>query len=127
MPLPQWTISSAISVATSASISRSLMEVVPPLMWPTTWGAASRTTSALMGLEPAIEGPPVWIVTVMPCCLAHFTMGAASWPVRTEPRPISPTRRTPARAISAKSSSTRPSSRIGAPAWTLTPAGRRFA
>ena len=30
-------------------------------------------------------------------------------------------------AISAKSSSTRPSSRMGAPAWTFTPAGRRLA
>ena len=59
LPLPQWTISSAMLVATSESISRSLMEVVPPLMWPTTWGSASSTTSALMGLEPAMDGPPV--------------------------------------------------------------------
>ena len=54
-------------------------------------------------------------------------MGAASGPVLTEPSPISPTSLTPARAISAKSSSTIPSSRIGAPACTLTPAGRKFA
>ena len=59
LPLPQWTISSAMLVATSESISRSLIDVVPPLMWPTTWGSASSTTSALMGLEPAMEGPPV--------------------------------------------------------------------
>ena len=58
----------------------------------------------------------MWIVTVMPCFLAHFTIGAASLPVRTDPSPISPTRRTPARAISVKSSSTSPSSRMGAPA-----------
>ena len=71
-----------------------------------------------------MDGPPVWMVTVMPCFLAHRTMGAASLPVLTEPSPISPTSLTPARAISAKSSSTMPSSRMGAPACTLTPAGR---
>src|SRR4030095_9549317 len=80
LPLPQWTISSAICVATSASISRSLIEVVPPLMWPTTSGSASSTTSPLIALEPAMDGPPVWMVTVMPCFFAHFTMGAASLP-----------------------------------------------
>src|SRR5215467_7346101 len=80
-----------------------------------------------MGLLPAIDGPPVWIVTVMPCALAHRTIGAASLPVFTEPRPISPTSRTPAAAISAKSCSVMPSSRIGAPACTLTPPGRKLA
>ena len=78
-----------------------------------------------MGLDPAIDGPPVWMVTVIPCCFAQPTIGAASRPVRTEPRPISPTSRTPARAISAKSPSVMPSSRIGAPAWTLAPPGRK--
>ena len=73
-----------------------------------------------------MEGPPVWMVTVIPCCFAHLTMGAASRPVRTEPRPISPTSFTPARAISAKSASVRPSSRMGAPAWTFAPPGRKF-
>src|SRR3989442_7177668 len=96
-------------------------------MWPTTSGAASRTTSALMGLEPAIEGPPVWMVTVIPCVLAQRTIGAASLPDLTEPSPISPTSLTPAAAISAKSFSTMPSSRMGAPAWTFTPPGRKFA
>ena len=48
-----------------------------------------------MGLEPAMDGPPVWMVTVMPCFLAHLTIGAASLPVRTEPSPISPTRLDP--------------------------------
>src|SRR5207237_278613 len=80
--------------------------------------------SALIGLEPAIDGPPVWIVTVMPCCFAQRTIGAASLPVLTEPSPISPTSFTPAAAISAKSASVRPSSRIGAPASTFTPPGR---
>src|SRR5215831_14957533 len=105
LPLPQWTISRAICVATSESISRSLMEVVPPLMWPTTCGSASSTTSALMGFDPAIDGPPVWMVTVMPCCFAQRTMGAASLPVFTDPRPISPTSFTPCLAISAKCTS----------------------
>ena len=95
-------------------------------MWPTTWGSASSTTSALIGLEPAIDGPPVWMVTVIPWRFAQRTMGAASAPVFTEPRPISPTSLTPARAISAKSSSTSPSSRMGAPACIFTPAGRTF-
>ena len=67
------------SVATSESISRSLIDVVPPLMWPTTWGSASSTTSALIGFEPAMDGPPVWMVTVIPCCFAQRTMGAASF------------------------------------------------
>ena len=125
--LPHWTISTAMSVATSRSISAGVSEVVPPLMWPTTSGLASSTTSAPMGLDPAIEGPPVWIVTVIPCALAHRTIGAASLPVLTEPSPISPTSLTPAAAISAKSDSTRPSSRMGAPAWTFTPPGRKFA
>ncbi len=116
-----------MSVATSESISRSLIDVVPPLMCPTTWGRASSTTSALIGLDPAMDGPPVWMVTVIPCCFAQRTIGAASLPVRTVPRPISPISFTPARAISAKSSSTMPSSRIGAPACTLTPAGRALA
>src|SRR6185295_19334194 len=80
-----------------------------------------------MGLEPAMDGPPVWIVTVMPCALAQRTIGAASLPVFTEPRPISPTSFTPAAAISLKSASVRPSSKIGAPASTLTPPGRKFA
>src|SRR6058998_2080196 len=93
---PHWTISTAMSVATSRSISAGASEVVPPLMWPTTSGLASRTTSASMGLEPAIEGPPVWIVTVIPCALAQRTIGAASLPVLTEPSPISPTSVTPA-------------------------------
>src|SRR5436309_3229211 len=77
---PHWTISTAMSVATSRSISAGASEVVPPLMWPTTSGLASRTTSASMGLEPAIEGPPVWIVTVIPCALAQRTIGAAAEP-----------------------------------------------
>src|SRR5438309_1269701 len=96
---PHCTISSAMSVATSRSISAGVMDVVPPLMWPTTSGAVSSTTSALIGLLPAIEGPPVWMVTVMPWARAQRTIGAASLPVFTEPRPISPTRRTPAAAI----------------------------
>ena len=116
-----------MSVATSRSISAGVIDVVPPLMWPTTSGAASSTTSALIGLLPAIEGPPVWVVTVMPWARAQRTIGAASLPVFTEPRPISPTRRTPAAAISAKSPSVMPSSRMGAPAWTFTPPGRKFA
>src|SRR5438552_4612999 len=124
---PHCTISSAMSVATSRSISAGVMDVVPPLMWPTTSGAASSTTSALIGLLPAIEGPPVWMVTVMPWARAQRTIGAASLPVFTEPRPISPTRRTPAAAISAKSPSVMPSSRMGAPASTFTPPGRKLA
>ena len=79
-----------------------------------------------MALEPAIDGPPVWNVTVMPWVLAQATIGAAWAPVFTPPRPISPTSVTPASAMSAKSRSSNPSSRIGAPAWTLTPAGRKF-
>ena len=43
-----------------------------------------------------MDGPPVWIVTVIPCCFAHRTIGAASLPVLTEPSPISPTSFTPA-------------------------------
>ena len=76
---------------------------------------------------PAMDGPPVWNVETMPCCRAQASIGAASAPVLTEPRPTSPTRLTPASASSAKSCSSRPSSRIGAPAWTLTPAGRTLA
>ena len=34
-------------------------------------GFASRTASAAIGFEPAIDGPPVWNVTVMPCCFAQ--------------------------------------------------------
>ena len=80
-----------------------------------------------MALDPAIDGPPVWNVETMPCCRAQASIGAASAPVLTDPRPTSPTRLTPAAASSAKSCSSRPSSRIGAPAWTLTPAGRTLA
>ena len=67
-PLPQWTISIAIPDATSASMSASDSAVVPPLTWPTMSGRASRTTSARIALEPAIDGPPVWNVETMPCC-----------------------------------------------------------
>ena len=116
-----------MSVATSRSISVGVIDVVPPLMCPTTCGSASSTTSALIGLEPAIDGPPVWMVTVIPCCLAQRTIGAASLPVFTEPRPISPTSFTPAEAMSAKSASVSPSSRMGAPPCTFTPPGRKFA
>ena len=80
-----------------------------------------------MGLEPAMEGPPVWIVTVMPCFLAHRTIGAASLPVLTEPSPISPTSLTPARAISAKSSSTRPELQDRRPRVNLDAGGTRVA
>ena len=67
-PLPQWTISIAIPLATSCSMSASGRAVVPPLMWPTMSGRASSTTSARIALEPAIDGPPVWNVDTMPCC-----------------------------------------------------------
>ena len=126
-PLPQWTISIAMSVPTTRSMSSSDIGVVPPLTWPTMCGFASRTASAAIGFEPAIDGPPVWNVTVMPCCFAQATIGAACAPVLTLPSPISPTSVTPPAAISAKSCSSSPSSRIGAPALTFTPAGRRFA
>ena len=67
--------------------------------------------------------------TSTPCRAAapSASIGAASAPVFTEPRPTSPIRLTPAAASSAKSASSSPSSRIGAPAWTLTPAGRTLA
>ena len=66
-PLPQWTISIAIPLATSCSMSASGSAVVPPLTWPTMSGRASSTTSARIALEPAIDGPPVWNVDTMPC------------------------------------------------------------
>ena len=121
--LPQWTISIAMPDATSASMSASGSAVVPPLMWPTMCGRASRTTSARIADEPAIDGPPVWNVETNPCARAQASIGAASAPVFTEPSPTSPMRLTPASASSAKSCSSRPSSRIGAPARTFTPAG----
>ena len=108
-------------------MSRSGSEVVPPLMWPAMCGLASRTASARIAHEPGSDGPPVWNVETIPFARPHATIGAASAPVFTDPRPISPMRRTPAAAISAKSASTIPSSRIGAPARTLTPPGRRLA
>ena len=86
-PLPQWTISIAIPLATSCSMSASGSAVVPPLMWPTMSGRASSTTSARMALDPAIDGPPVWNVETMPCCRAQASIGAACAPVFTEPRP----------------------------------------
>ena len=118
-PLPQWTISIAMSVSTTRSMSASDIGVVPPLTWPTMCGRASSTASAAIGFEPAIDGPPVWNVTVIPCCFAQATIGAACAPVLTLPSPISPTSVTPPAAISAKSCSSSPSSRIGAPAVDL--------
>ncbi len=108
-------------------MSSSGSAVVPPFTWPTMSGRASSTTSARMALEPAMDGPPVWNVETMPCCRAHASIGAAAAPVLTDPSPTSPIRFTPASAMSAKSCSSRPVSRIGAPAWTLTPAGRTLA
>ena len=81
------------------------------------------TVSAPIADDPGSEGPPVWIVETIPCVRAHSTIGAAAAPVRTDPSPISPSRLTPPAAISAMSSSVRPSSRIGAPPWTFTPPG----
>ena len=128
-PFPQCTSSRAIpdSDSISRSMSRSGREVVPPLTWPAISGAASRTASAPIAPEPGRDGPPVWKVDVIPNERAQATIGAASAPVLTDPNPISPMRLTPAAAISAKSACTMPSSRIGAPAWTLTPPGRTFA
>ena len=54
-------------------------------------GRASRTTSARIALEPAIDGPPVWNVDTKPWERAQASIGAASAPVLTEPRPTSPT------------------------------------
>ena len=71
--------------------------------------------------------PPVCIITVMPTSLAHATMGAASSGCLTLPRPISPTTRTPSRAISSKSALVRPFSRIKAPPSTLAPPGLKLA
>ena len=66
--------------------------------------------------------------TTMPCCRAHSSIGAASAPVFTEPRPTSPTRLTPAaRQLREVLPPRGPSSRIGAPACTFTPAGRTLA
>ena len=67
-----------MSVATSRSISAGDIDVVPPLMWPTTCGPRLQHDLGVDRTEPAIDGPPVWMVTVMPCCLAQRTMGAAS-------------------------------------------------
>jgi len=82
-------------------------------------GFASRTASAPTALDPASDGPPVWNVEIIPSARPQATIGAASAPVLTDPSPISPMRRTPAAAISAKSASIMPSSRIGAPARTF--------
>ncbi len=79
--------------------------VVPPLTWPTMSGRASSTTSARIALEPAIDGPPVWNVETKPSERAQASIGAASAPVFTEPRPTSPMSDTPASASSAKSAS----------------------
>ena len=92
-------------------------------MWPMMSGPVSSTTSASISPEPGIEGPPVWIVDWMPYLRAQPTIFFASSPVLTPPRPISPSSLTPASARNRKSSSSIPVSRIGAPAWTLTPPG----
>ena len=75
--------------------------VWPPLMWLTTSGLASSTTSWLMRLEPGIDGPPVWMMVCSPCLRHQATCLAASEPVFTVPSPISPIMVMPARAISA--------------------------
>ena len=106
-------------------MSASDSDVVPPLMWPAMSGFASRTASAPIAFDPGIDGPPVWNVDTIPYARAQPTIGAASAPVLTEPSPISPISLTPPAAISAKSASTSPCSRIGAPARTLTPPGRK--
>ena len=87
----------------------------PPLQWEATVGPVRMTSSALTGELPGIEVPPVCIATLKPYLLAISTRGAASAGDLTEPSPISPTSHTPSRAISAKSASTSPCSRISAP------------
>ena len=74
-----------------------------------------------------MEVPPECIITTMPRSLAQPHMIAASSGSLTEPRPISPTILTPSRAISSKSSSVKPFSRITAPPRTFIPPGRKLA
>ena len=109
---------------TRRSMSASDSDVVPPLM------CADDVRVAPRGPRPRRSrssrrstGRRCGYVETMPSARAQATIGAALRPVLTDPSPISPMRLTPAAAISAKSSSTSPSSRIGAPACTLTPAG----
>ena len=101
--------------------------VCPPLMWPTTSVSASSTTSLSMRPEPGIDGPPVWMVLWMPYLRAQATMRFAVGPSFTPPRPTSPSSVTPASARSLKSCSVISGSMQGAPAWTLTPEGRKLA
>ena len=87
----------------------------------------AQTRSARMALLPGIETPPVCIATRMPRACAQRTIGPASSGVQTAESPISPTSWTPASAISSKSASVNPCSRMTAPAMTFTPAGRALA
>ena len=128
-PLPQWTISIAIPDRRPArSMSASGSDVVPPLMWPDDVrlrledGVRARSRSS-----PRSTGRPCGTSRPSRALGAHATIGAASAPVFTDPSPISPMSLTPPAAISAKSASTSPCSRIGAPARTLTPPGRNVA
>src|SRR5271156_2630288 len=72
-----------------------------------------------MSPEPGIDGPPVWIVLLMPYLRAQATISRAVGPSLTPPSPTSPRKRTPAAASSSKSCSSLPASITGAPAPTF--------
>ena len=113
--------------STTCRASSALMAVGPPLMWETTFGATVKISSAPTTEDPGIEVPPECIMTTMPLFLAQRHMAAASSGSFTDPNPTSPTTRTPWSAISSKSASVNPFSRITAPPSTFIPPGRTAA
>src|ERR1700679_3530893 len=54
-------------------------------MWPITSVSASSTMSLSMSPEPGIDGPPVWIVLLMPYLRAQATILPAVGPSLTPP------------------------------------------
>ena len=81
---------------TSASMSASGSDVVPPLMWPTMSGAPRGRRPRRSRSSPRSTGRRCGTSTIIPCVRAQATIGAASAPVLTEPSPISPMSVTPA-------------------------------
>ena len=98
--------------------------VGPPFTWPATSGRTRTTKSAPTMPLPGIEAPPVCTITRIPHACAQRVISAATSASFTPEIPISPTRSTPAAAISRKSASVSPGSSSTAPACTFTPDGR---
>ncbi len=125
---PLWMISSPRLLSRQiSSSSEKGREVGPPFMWAATSASTSSTTSAPIREDPGMECPPVWVIDVMPYLRAQAIILRPVVPSFTVPRPTSPTSVTPASASSLKSFSSRPCSRMRAPARTFMPVGEKFA